>query len=136
MPYWRLYYHIVWATKHREPLIAEDFQPSLHDAIAAKVIDLGGVAHAVGSVADHVHLVASVPPRIALSKLVGQVKGNSSHLVNHEIRPGYRFAWQDEYGVVSLDQRRLPQVVEYVHAQAQHHGRGTVLQHLEETEGE
>jgi hypothetical protein len=29
MPFWRLYYHIVWATKNREPLIGQSWEQSL-----------------------------------------------------------------------------------------------------------
>jgi len=135
MPYWRLFYHFVWSTKHREPLIAQHFEQPLYNAIAAKVIDLGGIAHAVGGITDHIHLVASVPPKIALSTFIGQVKGNSSHFVNHEIRPEYKFAWQDEYGVVSFGERHLGWVVRYTHNQAQHHEQGTTIERLEFTSG-
>jgi REP element-mobilizing transposase RayT len=26
MPYWRMFYHIVWTTKHRAPLITPDLE--------------------------------------------------------------------------------------------------------------
>ena len=29
MPYWRLFYHFVWATKNREPLLRAEIRPSL-----------------------------------------------------------------------------------------------------------
>jgi putative transposase len=135
MPYWRLFYHFVWGTKHGEPLIGMDFEQLLHKAIAAKAIELGGVVHAVGGVSDHVHLVVSVPPRIALSTFIGQVKGNTSHFVNHEIQPGYRFQWQDEYGVVSFGERHLSWVVQYALNQAQHHERDTIVGRLEGVTG-
>lgn len=133
MSYWRLFYHFVWTTKHREPLIGQDFQSALFDAIGAKVIELGGIAHAVGGVPDHVHLVASVPPTVAVATFVGQVKGNSSHFVNHEIRPSHAFAWQDGYGVVSSGERHLGWVVRYAHSQAERHGAGRVIEWLEQT---
>ncbi len=135
MSYWRLFYHFVWATRQREPWIDQRFERLLHRAIARKVVDLGGIAHAVGGTADHVHLVASVPPRIALSTFAGQVKGSSSHFVNHEIQPGHKFAWQEEYGVVSFGERHLDWIVRYVQDQAQHHGQGTTVQRLERASG-
>jgi putative transposase len=131
MPYWRLFYHFVWGTKNREPLIAPRFTQPLYNVIAAKVIELGGIAHAVGGTDDHVHLVVSVPPKIALSTFIGQVKGSSSHFVNHEVQPEYQFAWQDEYGVVSFGERHLGWVVRYTHNQAQHHEQGTIVERLE-----
>ena len=135
MPYWRLFYHFVWETKYGEPLIETTFRVALHKVFAAKVADLGGIAHAVGGTSDHVHLVASVPPRRALSTFVGQVKGNASHFVNHEIRPGFPFYWQDEYGVVSFGERHLPWVVRYALDQERHHASGTVERRLERVDG-
>ena len=102
MPYWRLFYHFVWGTKNREPLIAPEWEDSLHNVIAAKATELGAFVHAVGGTEDHAHLVVSVPPKIALSTFIGQVKGNSSHFVNHELNVDIHFAWQAEYGVVSF----------------------------------
>jgi len=72
-----------------------------------------------------------VPPRIALSTFIGQVKGSSSHFVNHEVRPEYLFAWQNEYGVVSFGEKQLGWVVRYTHNQAQHHEQGTIVARLE-----
>ena len=43
MPYWRLYYHFVWGTKERLPLIEAKFEAELYRVIAAKAQELGGV---------------------------------------------------------------------------------------------
>ena len=91
MSYSRLFYHMIWGTKNREPLIQIEFEISLYNVIAAKAKDLGAFVYAVGGIEDHVHLVASVPPRIALADFIGQVKGNSSHWVNHELLLPYHF---------------------------------------------
>ena len=133
MPYWRLFYHFVWGTKHGESLIDQHFEQALYRAIAAKVIGLGGIVHAVGGVSNHVHLAVSVPPKIALSTLIGQVKGSSAHFVNHEIRPDHAFYWQDEYAVISFGERHLGWVVRYVLDQAKHHTEGSALRRLERT---
>lgn len=133
MPYWRLFYHFVWGTKQREPLIGQGFEQRLYGVIAAKVIQLEGVVHAVGGTNDHVHLVVSVPPSIALSTFIGQVKGNSSHFVNQEIRAGHRFAWQEGYGVVSFGERHLAWIVRYTHHQKRHHEQGSAIEYLERT---
>lgn len=136
MPYWRLFYHFVWGTKYGEPLIDQYFEQSLHDTIAAKVIELGGTAHAVGGISNHIHLVASVPPKMALSNFIGQVKGNASHFVNHHVKPGYLLHWQEDYGVISVSERHLTWVVGYVLNQAKHHKQGTTVETLERMSGE
>ena len=74
MPYSRLYYHFVWTTKERRPFITEANRGPILKAIAAKVIQLNGICHAVNAVYDHVHLVATVPPSMALGIFIGQVK--------------------------------------------------------------
>jgi putative transposase len=62
MPYWRLFYHIIWGTANREPLIQTEFEAALHNVIAAKAKSLGAFVYAVGGIEDHIHLVASIPP--------------------------------------------------------------------------
>ncbi len=62
MPYCRLFYHFVWATKDRLPLITESNRDPLYAAIAAKVKELKGTTYALNGMDDHVHLVATVPP--------------------------------------------------------------------------
>jgi putative transposase len=131
MPYWRLFYHFVWGTRNREPLIAPEWENSLHNVIAAKATELGAFVHAVGGIEDHVHLVVSVPPKIALSTFIGQVKGNSSHFVNHGLDVDIPFTWQAEYGVVSFGGKRLDTVVRYVKNQRKHHANGTTIAMLE-----
>jgi REP element-mobilizing transposase RayT len=134
MPYYRLFYHLIWGTKNREPVIQPEFEASLHHVIAAKAKDLGAFVYAIGGVEDHVHLVATVPPPIALADFIGQVKGNSSHWVNHETSLPYHFSWQAEYGVVSFGGKQLDLVVKYVKNQRQHHLEGTIIRFLERVE--
>ena len=135
MPYWRLFYHMIWGTKNREPLISFEFEDALHNVMAAKIKELGAFVYAVGGIDDHVHVVASVPPRLALSDFIGQVKGNSAHFVNHELSSlKYHFKWQAEYGVVSFGGKQLDLVVKYVKNQRQHHLAGTIIPFLERVE--
>lgn len=131
MPYWKLYHHFIWGTKNRLPLIDVALKPELYRVIAAKAKDLGGYVHAIGGIEDHVHLGVSIPPKIAPAKFIGDVKGNSSHYVNHVIQPEFEFYWQDEYGVLSFGEKNLPAIVRYIHNQEQHHADGTVITAME-----
>jgi putative transposase len=117
--YNRLFYHFIWGTKNREPIILPEFEAELYSLIAAKAIELGGID-------DHVHLAATVPPKIAVARFIGEVKGNSSHAINHVIKPHYNFYWQNEYGVLSFAEKNLAGIVQYIHDQKQHHAKGTI----------
>ena len=134
MPYWKLYYHFVWGTKNRLPVIDATLEPGLYCAIAAKAQAMGGFVHAMGGMEDHTHLAVSLPPKLAPAKFIGDVKGNSSHYFNHVIKPGFEFYWQDEYGVFSFGERDLASVVRYIHNQKQHHADATLIAALERLE--
>ena len=136
MTYWRLFYHMTWSTKNREPLILPRFSDSLQNSIAAKAAALGAYVYAVGGVEDHVHLVASVPPRIALTEFIRQVKGNSSHFANNDLNLPRPFRWQSEYGILSFDGKLLDRVVEYVRNQQRHHLDHTTIPVFEKVSGD
>jgi REP element-mobilizing transposase RayT len=130
MPYWRLYYHFVWTTKCRLPLITPEAEEVLLGYLIGKAHDMSAIVHAVGGVEDHMHLAVSVPPSVALSDFVARLKGSSSHRLNETLEDA--FAWQKGYGVVSFGEKQLPWVVEYVKTQKEHHADRTVVGKLEE----
>jgi len=138
MPYTRLFYHIVWTTKYRQPLINDANREAILKAIAAKIITLNGICHAVNAVSDHVHLVATIPAALALGTCIGQVKGNSSHLASR--LPGNAanepFGWQNGYAVLTVSESHLDRVVQYVINQQRHHKEGSLHARLERCEEE
>ena len=131
MPYCQLFYHLVWSTKNRQPLLTQKVEPVIHNFLRAKAIGLGAIVFALDSAQDHVHLVVSIPPKIAVSKFIGQIKGVASTKFNKSNPDGPSFFWQDEYGAFSFDAKRLPNYIAYVERQKQHHAQGTVIPVLE-----
>lgn len=131
MPRTRLFYHVVWTTKHREPLITERNRMAIHASVLAKAAEYNGVVHAVNSVADHVHLVVTLPPAVSLAEFVGQAKGASSHLASRLSSELVPFSWQRDYGVTTVSEQYVEAVVRYVERQAQHHGNQALIPDLE-----
>ena len=113
------------------PLITEANREPLYAAISAKVRELNGMLHALNGMADHVHLVATVPPGLAVATFIGQIKGSSSHLASRLDHEQTFFAWQAEYGVVSVSEAHLPVVTRYVRLQQRHHTAHTTNPALE-----
>ncbi len=136
MPYWKLYYHLVWATFERHPLITPEREAIVRTTLYSKAKDLRAVLHVVGGVADHVHVVASIPPVLSVAACVKQLKGASSRAVNVQASAGQIFRWQEGYGALSLGERSLSTVVAYVKNQPRHHREQTTLAVYETTEGE
>ncbi len=133
MALWRLYYHLVWSTQNRHPLITADVEAELHGYIVGKAHSLGCLVHAIGGVEDHLHPVASIPPKLSISQFVQKVKGSSAHHLNTTItREGAIFKWQRGYGIFSLGSSQLAGTVQYVYQQKVHHHEGTLVGALEQ----
>jgi len=119
------YFHCVFSTKERRPLIT----PALRERLWPF---LGGIARQnkmkaieIGGVADHVHLLLSLPSTMAISKTLQLLKGGSSKWI-HETFPEHRlFAWQEEYGAFSVSVSQLDKTIEYIKGQPEHHRRMT-----------
>ena len=131
MPYWRLFYHLVWGTKNREPLISPEVEPALFGFLRKKAIGLGATVYVLNGTHDHVHIVVSIPPNIAISKFVGQVKAVASTRMNQSRLFDIPFYWQHEYGVFSFDRKKLEGIIRYVEDQKKHHDEGTIIKALE-----
>ena len=82
MPYWQLFYHLVWSTKNRQPFLTPSVEPIIFGFLRSKAIALGGVVFAINGMFDHVHMLVSIPPRIAVADFVGQVKGEELRLAS------------------------------------------------------
>jgi putative transposase len=131
MPYCRLFYHLIWSTKNRLPLLTPQIEPVIHNFLRAKAVDLGATVFALNGVEDHVHLVISIPPKIAVAKFIGQVKAVASTKFNKSTPDCPPFFWQDEYGAFTFDAKRLPNYVAYVNRQKEHHRQGDIIPVLE-----
>jgi putative transposase len=130
MTYWRVFYHLVWATKNREPLIADEGEAIIRRSFQLTSDDLGLIVHAVGVMPEHVHVALSIPPKIAVAEAVKRLKGASSFAVGRD-QPHISFGWQDGYGLHSFSERGLPGVCNYVLNQADHHAQGTTIRAME-----
>ncbi len=93
MPYWKLYYHIVWGTKNGFDFISPAWEKDLYDYLWGKAIALECIPHTINGMPNHLHVVLSVPPKLALAKTIGLLKGSSSHHINENYLD-HTFAWR------------------------------------------
>jgi putative transposase len=86
-------YHIVWITKYRKPVLTEDIGKRLRDLVRVLCTSLD-VQIVKGHVSrDHVHLLVSVPPYVAVSKFVQRIKGVTSRKLLMENRGLNKAFW-------------------------------------------
>lgn len=131
MSTWRLYYHFIWPTKDRRPLIQPAWEKELYTYLGAKAQELGCVPHAINGTPTHLHLVLSIPPSVAVSDVVGLLKAGSSRRIN-KAHPEAGFAWQGDSILYSVSTNGLERIIGYVKAQKAHHAQGTLIAGFEE----
>jgi REP element-mobilizing transposase RayT len=113
--------HCVWSTKRREPLLNSELRERLWPYLGGIAKENRMKALAIGGVADHVHMLVSLPPTISAAKAVQLLKGNSSKWI-HETFPHLRsFEWQEGYGAFSIGVSAVDATVSYIRNQDVHH---------------
>ncbi len=115
--------HIIFSTKDRMPLVFPEFRPNLHAYLGGIIRELGGRARMINGTADHVHVLAGLPPTLAIAEVLRVVKTNSSRWVREE--KTRRFGWQAGYGAFSVSESKAAEVIRYIANQEQHHRKRT-----------
>lgn len=88
-----LKYHLVWITKYRKPVLRGEIALQLRELIrqTCKSLDIYIISGHVS--ADHVHLLISIPPSLAVSEVVQRLKGRSSRQMLQELGELKRQFW-------------------------------------------
>ena len=113
--------HVVFSTKDRQRLISSELQPRLWPYLAGIAQQNDFKALAVGGMEDHVHILLSLPAKLAMAKSVQFIKGGSSKWIHDTFPEHKNFAWQKGYGAFSIGISQLPATVAYIRAQPEHH---------------
>ena len=111
--------HCVFSTKNRRDLIAEEIQPQLWAFIGGIARKNSFKALIVGGIANHVHVLLSLPAVLPLSKAMQLIKGASSHWMNENHTRD--FAWQEGYGAFTVGISQKDQTISYIRRQPEHH---------------
>ena len=93
-----LHVHLVFSTKHREPLIRDDVRDALHRYMAVVLQNIDCPADLINSVEDHVHILFELSRTVTIAKVVEDVKKSSSKWIKTQSDHDATFAWQAGYG--------------------------------------
>ncbi len=135
--FYQLVYHFTWSTKNRLPLITPEVEARLYAYITNKCRELDYRLHAINGMTDHTHALLSLKPTHVVAEVAKNLKGASSHYINKQSGLDATLYWQDGYGVVTLRESEIPQVVRYIKNQKEHHRENTLsdlLEKFDETE--
>jgi len=112
----QLYYHFVWSTKGRLPEIKDTLIQYAVHVVTEDARKRHGFVLACSAMPEHVHLLVSLPPDVAPSTFIGQVKGATAHEINKTIG-NKAITWQVGYGVLSMRSSDIDRVTKYVNNQ-------------------
>lgn len=119
----RLYFHIVFSTRSRVPLITPELESELFPFIGGIVRDLGGALVAINGTADHVHLLVRGRANVCVSDLVRHIKSRSTGWVHEKFSALQAYAWQEGYGAFTVSRSAVSDVETYIRRQKDHHRR-------------
>ncbi len=121
--YTSMFYHIVWATKNRQPSIDPRFKKLLYEYIGKVAISKDWHLLAVGGVDNHIHVLIQKASRYTISDVVRLIKSNSSKFIRDKFL--MNFTWQGGYSVFTVDISSLPRIKNYILNQEEHHRQMT-----------
>ncbi len=120
-----LLFHIIFGTKDRYPFIEPELRPDLHAYVGGIVREIGGAALSIGGTDDHIHILAKLPPVLAISNALRLVKTNSSKWVREQRGMRSKFGWQSGFAAFSVSESSARSVMRYIERQEAHHRKRT-----------
>jgi len=121
----RDYLHIVFSTKHRQPMIDEKIELELHDYLGGICNNLECQPLTIGGHVDHIHILCMLSKKITGIKLLEEIKSHSSKWMKKQGTQYEQFYWQNGYGAFSVNPSETETVIAYIKNQKEHHKKIT-----------
>jgi putative transposase len=125
--YTQIHLQIIFGVKYRQALITNDWEEKLFKYIAGIVNENRHKLIIVNGVEDHIHILIGMRPHQSVSDLLQDLKGSSSKWINENNFTRKKFEWQGGYGAFSYSKSSLPNVINYIANQKDHHKKITFL---------
>ena len=132
MPFTKILIHSVWATKDRKPLMSKENKDAICAHIRENAVKKNIHLINVNGWKDHLHCFFSLTAEQNVATVLNLIKGESSHLVNKNLKFPEKFGWQDEYFAVSVSQSQFEVVNNYISNQEEHHKKKTFQEEYDE----
>ena len=124
MSWVRIWVHLVFSTKNREPfLYSAEIRKQFFQHIKQNAEDKQIWLDCISGYAEHAHCLISLGKDLSVSKVAQLIKGESSFWINKRDLTSKKFIWQDDYWAVSVSESHLDKVRQYIHHQEKHHGK-------------
>jgi len=128
----QIHIHAVFTVQNRECIIGNQWKNELYKYITGTIQNHNHKLLAINGMPDHIHVLFGMRPAQSLSDLLQDIKGNSSKWINERKFVRGKFSWQEGYGAFSYSKSQLPQLIQYIESQQEHHTRKTFLEEYKE----
>lgn len=117
----KLYVHLVFSTKNRERVLADEDRPDLHAYIGGIINGMGCIPLEINTEPDHAHVLFILGRSVAVSEVVGGIKKSATDWLRARAPQYAGFHWQSGYGVFSVSRSAVDTVRKYIRNQREHH---------------
>lgn len=117
----KVWIHTVWATKFRQSFIHENVEKTIYRYIEKQFKSLGCPVQAINGMPDHIHCLFQLNIEKGMSEVMKQIKGSTSHYINHLNLIPEKFSWELGYAAFSVSESNKDKVCLYIRNQKQHH---------------
>ncbi len=119
--YKQIVYQLVFSTKNRERTLLKENREILFKYIWGIIKNNNCHLYRINGVEEHLHVVTSLHPSVALADLIKDIKVASSKKIKEEnLFPGFT-GWQDGYSAFTYHYNMIYDLIEYVKNQEEHH---------------
>jgi REP element-mobilizing transposase RayT len=125
-------FHIVINTHGRRMTIPDETSEHMYRYIGAIIKSHNCRLFRINGIANHIHMLVGLPPTLALSDLVRDVKQGSSKWAKQQTYfPDFN-GWGKEYGAFSCSIRDKDAIISYINNQRIHHAQRTFEQEYQD----
>jgi putative transposase len=132
MSFVKIWVHVVFATKNREPFLHQGIRYDVFKHIMKNCKEKEIFLQVINGYTDHAHCLISLGKDQCISKLVQLIKGESSFWINQNNLTPEKFSWQDDYYAVSVSESQVKKVIDYIKNQEAHHSKKSLNDEIEE----
>ena len=123
---YRLYYHLVWGTNHRKPVLIEEIGSSLIQVVTTICGEDGYHLLGIHVEPEHVHILISLRPSQSVANTVNKIKGATSRVLRSQFPElssmvDEKSLWTDGYCAHTVGEANVAQIKAYLDKQKIHH---------------
>lgn len=128
----KIWIHAIWSTKNRMPPINPKVETKIYQFISDQLREHGCPVRIINGMPDHIHCLFLLSPQKSIADVIKQIKGSSSHFINHNNLITEKFAWQTGYAAYSVSEPVVERVFRYISNQKVHHQKIPFLKEYED----